>query len=107
MTTENMMSFGLRRAQTRDNLLTLLGSAEEHSILLERKVNFDQLSTSQKLHDHSGCQDRGDTEFHQRSSVTCENDSHPVQRVGGIRGHDSVEGYLGHDQEDQKGGGCP
>ena len=96
-----------RNALLRGPRLTLLSGTEQDPILLQRKVHLYQLSPSQQLHDHSTCQDGRDSELHQGSPITSQDDPHPVERVGRVRGHDPVEGYLGHDEEDEEGGRCP
>ena len=53
--------------------------------------------------DQAGRDDRGDTELHEGTAVRGEDDSHPVERVGGIRRHDTVEGHLRADEEDEEG----
>ena len=45
--------------------------------------------TSEKLHDKSRRHDERDSELHERSSVGREDDSEPVERIGGVGGHDS------------------
>jgi hypothetical protein len=96
-----------RNALLRDPKLTLLSGAEQDPILLQRKVHLYQLSPGQQLHDHSTRQDGRDSEFHQGSPITSQDDPHPVERVGRVRGHDPVERYLGHDEKDEEGGRCP
>lgn len=54
------------------------------------------------LENHAGGDDGGDTQFHQGTPVTGQHHTEPVQRVGGVRGDNSVQGHLTHDQEDQE-----
>lgn len=97
--------------------LTLLGSSEKSAILFEAEVDLNEISTSQKLHDHTAagdksrfstigiaearrleswqknlrCDDGSNTEFHQRSPIRGEDHTHPVERIyRGIRRRDSV-----------------
>jgi hypothetical protein len=86
---------------------TLLGTAEQNSVILQAEIDVDEVGTRQQLHDHSGGDDRRDTELHECSSIWGEDDTHPVERVGGVGGHDTVEWYLGAYQENKEGDGCP
>lgn len=61
--------------------LTFLATAEERAIFLQGKVDVDEVSASQELHDHSGGDNRRDSQFHEGSAVRGEDDSHPVKRV--------------------------
>ena len=61
--------------------LTLLGTAEQRAILLETKVDVDEVSARKQLHDHAGCDDGCDSELHKRSAVRGKDYAHPVQRV--------------------------
>lgn len=71
-----------RQDEAQEHLLrTLLGSTEQGAVLLERKVNLDESSTLEKLDDHAGRDDGGDTQLHQGTAVRGEDDTHPVQRV--------------------------
>ena len=81
---------------------TLLSPTEQRTILLERKIDVNQVGTSEKLHDHSGRDDWGDTELHECTAVGRKNDAHPVQRVGRVGGHDSVQWDLRAYQEDEE-----
>lgn len=67
--------------QKRKRLRTLLGGAEQGAVLLEGKVDLDEPGALEELDDHAGSDDGSDTEFHERSSVRGEDDTHPVQRV--------------------------
>lgn len=87
--------------------LTLLSTAEEGSVVLEREVDIDQLRTSQKLHDHTRSDNGGDTEFHEGTTVRSHDSSKPVKRVGRVRRHDPIQWDLRTDEEDKQGGGCP
>ena len=84
-----------------------MGATEESPVILEREVDVDQLSTSQKLHDHTGGDNGGDTKLHQGTTVGSHDSSEPVKRVGGVGRHDSVERNLGADKEDEQSGGSP
>jgi hypothetical protein len=59
------------------------------------------------LHDHTSSDDRGDTEFHQSTSVGGKDNSHPVERItsGGVG--DTVEGDLAADKVDEEDGSGP
>jgi hypothetical protein len=47
--------------------LTLLGSAVEGAILRDAEVDLNELSAGEKLDDHAGGNDGGDSEFHEGS----------------------------------------
>ena len=86
---------------------TLLSTAEQRTILLERKIDINQIGTSEELHDHSRRDDWGDTELHKCTAVGRENDAHPIQRVGRVGGHNTVQRDLRADQEDEERHGRP
>ena len=79
--------------------LTFLCSAEKSSIFLQGEIDLDEICTGKKLHDHPAGNDWGDTEFHECSSIWSEDNTHPVERVWRVRGHDTVEGHLRANQE--------
>ena len=81
---------------------TFLSTGKEGTVFLEGVVNFNDVRACEELHDHGGSDDGSDSELHEGASVRGENDSHPVQRVSGIRGHDAVQGNLGADQENEE-----
>lgn len=95
------------RRKSNNARLTLLCTAEERAVFFEGKVNLDEVRAREELHDHAGGDDGGDTEFHESAAVRGENDTHPVERVGGVRGHDAVERDLGADEEDEESDGGP
>lgn len=82
-------------------------TTEECPILFQRKVNVNQVGASQKLHYHSRGDNGSDSEFHEGAPVGGEDDTHPVKRVRGVGGHDTIEGDLGADQEYEEGYGGP
>ena len=86
---------------------TFLSTAEQRTILLQREVDLNQIRTRQELHDHSTRYDRRNTQLHQRPTVRGQDDTHPVEGVGGVRRHDTVEGYLRANQENEEGDGGP
>lgn len=63
---------------------TFLRARKESPILLETKVDFDEVSTGEELHNHSRGDNGTDTQFHQRSAVRGQNDTHPVERIGRV-----------------------
>ena len=89
-----------RTIQVLSRRLTFLCAAEESTVLLERKVDLNKVCTSEKLDDHARSDDGSDTELHECSTVGGENDTHPVERVSGVGGHDAVERDLRADEED-------
>lgn len=70
--------------------LTLLSSTKEGPVLLEVEVDVDEVGSSEELHDHTRCDNRGDTQLHEGSPVGSENDTHPVEGIRRVRGHDTV-----------------
>jgi hypothetical protein len=87
--------------------LTLLGSIEKRAILLETVVDLNEVGASKELHEHARGDNRGDTEFHEGSTVGGEDSTHPVQRIRRVGGHDSIQRDLRADQEDEEGDGSP
>ena len=87
--------------------LTLLRPTKQRPILLQRKIDLDQVRAREELHDHAGGDNGGDAELHEGATVGGENDTHPVEGVGGVGGHDAVQGDLGADEEDEEGDGGP
>ncbi len=59
-------------------LFTFCGSFEEVSVFFLLFVDFDETRACEELHDHAGCDDGGNAELHERSSVGGEDDSEPV-----------------------------
>jgi hypothetical protein len=55
------------------------------------------------LENHSRRDNGRDTQFHQCTTVTGQHHTEPVKRIGSVRGHDTVQGHLAHNQEDQQG----
>ena len=79
--------------------LTFLRPAKQRAVLLQVEVDIDQISTSQELHDHSGGKDRADTKFHECSPIRREDNTHPIERVGRVRRHDTVQRNLRANEE--------
>lgn len=71
-------------AERQDDGEELLSSLVELTVGLEVEVHIDKVSAGQKLEDHAGGDDRSNTEFHERTTVTGHHHSEPVQRVGGV-----------------------
>jgi hypothetical protein len=105
--TRKTRELSFRVTRQKSCVLTLLGTREQSAIFLEAEVDVDEVSTSQELHDHSRGDDGTDTELHQRPPIGGQDDTHPIERVGGIRGHDTIQRHLRADQEDEEGDGCP
>ena len=93
--------------QDKKQARTFLSPAEQRPILLETKVDIDKVGARKELHDHSRGNDGCDTEFHERSTVGCEDYTHPVQWVRRVGGHDSVQRHLRAYQENKQCYGCP
>ena len=92
---------------TNKKKLTLLGSVEERTILLEAVVNLNEVGASEELHEHARGDNGGDTELHEGSTVGGKDSTHPVERVRRVGGHDSVQGDLRANQEDEEGDSSP
>jgi len=50
-------------------------------VLLERKVNIDEINACQKLHNCARGDDGTYSEFHERAPVGGEDDMHPIEWV--------------------------
>jgi len=80
----------------------LLSTIEQGTIFFIALINVDDLSTSQKLHNHTTSNDRGDTEFHKSTSVRGKDNSHPVERIATNDFIYTVKGHLAADQVDKE-----
>lgn len=96
-----------RLAEGKEDGEQLLGSLVELAVRLEVEVDVDEVGAGQKLEDHARGDDRGDSQFHQRSSVTGHHHTQPVQRIRVVGRHDAVQGHLAHDEEDEEGQAGP
>jgi hypothetical protein len=74
-----------------------LSTIEQGTIFFIALINVDDLSTSQKLHNHTTGNDGGDTEFHKSTSVRGKDNSHPVERIATNDFIDTVKGHLAAD----------
>lgn len=83
-------------------MLTFLCTTEQGTIFLESEIDVDEVCASEELHNHARSHNRTDAEFHERPSVRGQDDTHPVERVRGIGRHNSIEGHLGANQEDNE-----
>ena len=54
------------------------------------------------LEHHARGDDGGDSQLHQRSSITGKHHTQPVHGVRAVRRDDTVQGHLAHDQEDNE-----
>ena len=79
---------------------TFLCSTEKCPILLQAEINIYEVCASEELHDHSGSNDRGNTELHKSTAIGSDDDTQPIQRVRRVRRHDPVKRDLGAHQED-------
>lgn len=84
-----------------------MGTSEQGSVVLETKVDFNEVGTRKELHDHARGEDRSDTEFHECTTVGGHDDTSPVKGVGRVGGDDAIEGDLGAHKEDEKSYCCP
>ena len=87
--------------------LAFLCTTEESPVLLERKVDLNQVRAGEELDDHARGDDGGNAKLHESTTVGGENDTHPVERVCRIRRHDTVKGDLGANKEDEESDGGP
>ena len=71
-------------------MLTFLSAAEERAVVLEGEVDLDEVRAGEELHDHARGDDRCNSELHQGPTVRSEDDTHPVEWVGRVRGNDNV-----------------
>ena len=68
-----------------------MGPTEQREILLERKVDLFQVHTRQKLDNDAGSDDGvTPTQLHERAVVRDEDNTHAVERVRGVIGHDGI-----------------
>mmetsp|Transcript_1225 Transcript_1225/g.1865 ORF Transcript_1225/g.1865 Transcript_1225/m.1865 type:complete len:403 (+) Transcript_1225:421-1629(+) len=89
------------------NTKKLLGTVEKSPILLHIVVNLDDTRSCKELHDETGGDNGGDTEFHECSTVGGENNAHPVKGIGRLGGLDSIDWDLATNQENEEGDGGP
>ena len=69
---------------------TFLSTRKQSTIFLQTEIDFDEVGTGKELHDHARRNDRRDTKLHKCTTVGCENDTHPVEWVRRVRGHDAI-----------------
>lgn len=74
-------------------MLTFLSSVKK-SPILGGIADFDDFSTSEKLHDETRRDDRRDTELHQCPPVGSEDDTDPVEGIRAVGRHDSKKRNL-------------
>ena len=74
----------VRMDESHGAILTLLRSTEQRTILLQRKVDFDEICTGEQLHNHSRGHDWCYTKFHECTTVGRKDDTHPIERVSRI-----------------------
>lgn len=82
--------------------LTFLCTAEQGPILLQAEVDLNQVCTREQLHNHARCDDWTNTELHKSTAIRSENDTHPVERVRRVGGHDAIERNLRANKEDKE-----
>jgi hypothetical protein len=63
---------------------------------------LDDLASCEQLHDESGGDNGRDTEFHEGTTVRCEDDADPVEGVRAIGSLDAVQRNLAAHQEDEQ-----
>ena len=68
---------------------------------------LNQTCTSKHLHNHTGCNDRRDTQLHDGSTVGGQNDTHPVERIRGLGRLNTIDGDLATDKENKQSNGSP
>jgi hypothetical protein len=89
-------------AERQEDSKELLGSLVKLAVGLEVEVDVDEVGASKELENHTRRDNGRNTQFHERSPVTGHHHTQPVQRVRGIRGHNSVQRHLAHHQEDEE-----
>lgn len=82
-------------------------AVEQSTVFLGTLVNFDDLGTSEELHDHTTGNNGGDTEFHESTSVGCKDNTHPVERITSNSLGNTVKGHLTADQVDKEDNSSP
>lgn len=73
---------------------TFLGAREQTTVLLEREIDIDEISACQQLHNHARGDDGAYSKFHESAPIGGKDDTHPIEWVRRIGGHDAVEGDL-------------
>lgn len=89
------------------NAKQFLSPGKQSSILLHIVIHFDDPTPSQQLHDQSTGDNGRDAKLHERAPIGGEDDTHPVEGIGGFGRLDSIEGDLAADEEDEEGYCCP
>ena len=64
--------------------LTFLCTTEQSPVLLERKVDLNQVRAGEELDDHARGDDGRDSELHKRPTVRGEDYTHPIERVSRV-----------------------
>mmetsp|Transcript_29905 Transcript_29905/g.54997 ORF Transcript_29905/g.54997 Transcript_29905/m.54997 type:complete len:351 (+) Transcript_29905:815-1867(+) len=94
-------------AHSDQNSEQLLSSREQRSVLLHVVVHFNDTTSRQQLHDQPGGDNGRDTKFHEGTTVGSEDDTHPVEGIGGLGRLDTIDGDLTADKEDEECNCCP
>lgn len=121
LTIETRKDVDTSLAKGEDDGKQLLSGLVQLAVGLQVKVDIDEVGSSKELalksarithvvgsmgglylKDHAGGDDGSDTQLHQRSSITGQHHTEPVQRIRGVRRHDTVQRHLAHHQEDQQ-----
>mmetsp|Transcript_66406 Transcript_66406/g.185620 ORF Transcript_66406/g.185620 Transcript_66406/m.185620 type:complete len:379 (+) Transcript_66406:578-1714(+) len=89
------------------NTKELLGTSKQSTIFLDIVINLDDARTSEKLHDKTRSNDRTDSKLHESTTVGGQNNTHPVERIGGLGTLDTINGDLTANQENEKSDGGP
>ena len=85
----------------------LLGTREQGTIFLDVVVDLDNSGTSQKLHNQTRCDNGTDTKFHKSTTVRSKDNTHPVERITGLGGLDTIDRDLAANQENEKNDRSP
>ena len=85
----------------------LLGTREQGTIFLDIVVDLDNSGTSQKLHNQTRCDNGTDTKFHKSTTVRSKDNTHPVERITGLGGLDTIDRDLAANQENEKNDRSP
>ena len=90
-----------------ENTKELLSTGEQGAIFLHVVVDLDDTRTCQQLHDKTRRHDGTNSELHQGTSVGSQNDTHPIEWIGGLGTLHSIDWNLTAHQENEEGDGCP
>lgn len=88
-------------------LRTLLSTTVQRAVLTQAKVYLDEVGARKQLNNHTRRHDGRNTEFHERTTVRRQNDTHPEERIRAITRHDAVQWNLRRYQVNGQDNGSP